>query len=461
MAKSINFLTETQLEVTDNRFKEAYQNMQGNILKGHGRDHATMLFIHFKPKKEKAVKKILQWLAENYVTSFYSQLWERERYKRNQIAGDTFGALLISAKGYDYLETAQKLKDKAFLAGMKNRKQLNDPEETEPEYKGEIHAMLLLADDEKERMDIKVGGIIEEIRGCVTIQHIEYGDAIRNANGDGLEHNGYVDGISQPLFLKDEVDSYKKHHNITGDKYDFNPVAAPGLVLINDPYVERNVHSYGSYFVFRKLEQNVRAFKHEEEGIGEELYGKKGDLKERAGALLVGRFEDGTPITIQGEDKLIGSGAWNNFNYDADPSGGKCPHFAHIRKTNPRVNNCFDEHTMARRGIPFGYRNVSTEIENIQAEQFPKAGVGLLFMSYQKSIVNQFEFIQAAANSKDDGGVDPVIGQNNPRPDYTFLKDPDMKPGAKLNHPFNQHIHFKGGEYFFAPSITYLKTLAE
>lgn len=460
MANTVNLLTETHLEVTDSRFKDDYQNMQGNILKGHGRDHATMLFIQFKSKKEKAVKKALQWFNENYVTSFYKQLWERERYKRNQIPGDTFGAIFISAKGYEYLGSSQKLKDKAFLAGMKNRKQLNDPEEIAPEYKGEIHAMLLLADDEKERMDIKVGSIIEKISGSIEIKHIEYGDAIRNANGDGLEHNGYVDGISQPLFLKDEVDAYKKHHAISGDDFEFNPVASPGLVLIKDPYVDKNAHSYGSYFVFRKLEQNVRAFKADEEGIGEKLYGKDSGFEERAGALLVGRFEDGTPKTIQGEDKLIGSGAWNNFNYGSDPSGGKCPHFAHIRKTNPRLNNCFDEHTMARRGIPFGHRNVSTEIENIQSEQFPTGGVGLLFMSYQKSIVNQFEFIQTAANSIDDGGVDPVIGQNNPRPDYNFLKDPEMKPHAKLQQSFGQRTHFKGGEYFFAPSITYLKALA-
>ena len=74
-------------------------------------------------------------------------------------------SILKTAVDLNSARKRQKLKDKAFLAGMKYRKQLNDPEETEPEYKGEIHAMLLLADDEKERMDIKVGGIIEEING--------------------------------------------------------------------------------------------------------------------------------------------------------------------------------------------------------------------------------------------------------------------------------------------------------
>ncbi len=43
---------------------------------------------------------------------------------------------------------------------------------------------------------------------------IEYGSIIRNANKDGIEHFGYVDGISQPLFLKEEVDEWMKFHNV-------------------------------------------------------------------------------------------------------------------------------------------------------------------------------------------------------------------------------------------------------
>ena len=86
-------------------------------------------------------------------------------------------------------------------------------------------------------------------------------------------------------------------------------------------------------------------------------------------------------------------------------------------------------------------------------------------MSYQKSIVNQFEFIQGMANVNDnsvtskDGGVDPVIGQGK-REKYLFPKDGDENQGANMAHSFDQHIHFKGGEYFFAPSMAYLHSLA-
>jgi Dyp-type peroxidase family len=305
-----------------------------------------------------------------------------------------------------------------------------------------------------------------------TILHVEYGDAIRNSNKDGLEHNGYVDGVSQPLFLKDEVDEYVKQHDIKrgvglpNDGFAFNPIKTPALVLLKDPYVKENEGIYGSYFVFRKLEQEVRAFKKQESKIGTAIYGKHAEEKERAGAMLVGRFEDGTPIQVQGEDKLIGSGAFNNFNYES--SGGLCPHFAHIRKTNPRTvegKNIyqFDDHAMARRGIPYGHRNVNTELNEIQDDQFPVDGVGLLFMSYQQSIVTQFEVIQKRANFNDasssgfkDGGVDPVIGQTPKGINRTSYEFPD---DALHSHQFDQHIHFKGGEYFFAPSMAYLDQL--
>lgn len=228
-----NFLNQTLLEVTDPDFAEIYKNMQGNILKGHGRNHATMIFLSFHQKNVQPARNALASFAENHVTSFYKQLWERERYKRNQIPGDTFGGLFITKKGYDYLKEKNLLKDEAFIEGMKARKILNDPTtELDPGYKNDIHVMLLLADDDKKRMDIKVGVVIEKIDRVATIEHLEYGDAIRNANGDGLEHNGYVDGVSQPLFLKDEVESYKKHHNVQNDIFKFNPTAKPGLVLV-------------------------------------------------------------------------------------------------------------------------------------------------------------------------------------------------------------------------------------
>jgi deferrochelatase/peroxidase EfeB len=143
-----NFLSQPEIEATDPRWANIYKNMQGNILKGHGRDHATMIFLNFQQKDRTPSRKALKKFAEHHVTSFYKQLWERERYKRNKVPGDIFGSLFITQKGYEYLHEEPLLDDKAFVAGMKARTKLNDPPVTRGSgYSRTIHVMLLLADD--------------------------------------------------------------------------------------------------------------------------------------------------------------------------------------------------------------------------------------------------------------------------------------------------------------------------
>ena len=441
-------------------------NLQGNIIKGHGRDHTTHIFIQFKPNKIIAAKKWLKSFADEHVTSCKKQLKERELYNRNKTGGGTFGTVYLTAAGYKYLgftNVNTKFSDAAFKAGMKARKAItNDPDKNDWEegFKNDIHAMVLLADANTIRMASIVKDILPALIKIAAISTIEYGNAIRNANGDGLEHFGYVDGVSQPLFLKDEVDAYHAFHNTAGNGVNFDPAADTDLVLIPDPYAAKAdaANAFGSYFVFRKLEQQVRAFKKAEEDLG---------MGELGGASLVGRFEDGSPVILDDEDGIIGSGSLNNFNYNADPSGGRCPHFAHIRKSNPRSSAADKTHTMARRGIPFGLRNVDTVIDPAH-EQMPESGVGLLFMSYQKSIENQFEFIQQTWVN-DPGfptgkntAVDPIIGQlpvDDHKRSYIFAKEYggtvlNPKPGK-----FHQFVTMKGGEYFFAPSISFLSGL--
>jgi Dyp-type peroxidase family len=439
--------------------------MQGNILKGHGRDHTTHLFLHFKKEQENATLNWIKDYLSEKVTSFKTQLWERERFKRNQVRGGLFTAFFLTAAGYEYLgykDVEKRLPDEGFVAGMKKRLTINndpDPAKWEKGFQEDIHAMILLADDDLKRMTLAAEEIITLIADFTLITAVEYGNVIRNENGDGIEHFGYVDGVSQPLFLKDEIDAYMAFHNTSPDKAKFDPAADKDLVLIKDPYT-KVPDSFGSYFVFRKLEQNVKGFKEAEHAL---------DMGELAGAWLVGRFEDGSPVTLTDDEGVIGAGNYNNFNYEKDPSGGRCPHFAHIRKTNPRENvfkyGDYKSHIMARRGIPFGSRKENTTRTE---EEYPEKGVGLLFMSYQRSIENQFEFIQKRlANNPDfpadkNTGIDAIIGQvagkYTATHTYKFPKEYDSNElTGELK--FNQFVTMKGGEYFFAPSISFLKSL--
>ena len=156
-------------------------------------------------------------------------------------------------------------------------------------------------------------------------------------------------------------------------------------MLTEDPFIPQ---AFGSYSVFRKLEQDVKGFKQAEAKLATEL-GLQGEFWERAGAMLVGRFEDGTPVQLDDEEGLINNAVLNNFDYETDKAS-KRPFHAHIRKVNPRsglLNGgmaAAKEHIMARRGITYGTRDDNPN--DGQVYNKPEGGVGLLFMSYQASI---------------------------------------------------------------------------
>jgi Dyp-type peroxidase family len=325
-------------------------------------------------------------------------------------------------------------------------------------YQPEIHFHLLIADKSEESVKEKAKFIKEDIAEFAEVIHTEFGNAIKNAEGAGIEHFGYVDGISQPLFFEDEMQGFRNEHFEFG-KLNYDPSADMKLVLVEDPYHKT---SQGSFFVFRKLEQNVKEFKKAEEALAEEL-GLKGEDKERAGAMIVGRFEDGTPVEVSGEPGLIGNSFYNNFNYEAGDIS-KCPFHAHIRKTNPRDEFKNSKNAvMARRGITYGKRLDDPFDGNIDTK--PTRGVGLLFQSYQASIETQFETIQRFWANKEgfvQGGVglDLIIGQGNYPSENNYQtvwnsKDPKTEKKAS----FDQFVTMKGGDYFFAPSMEFLKNV--
>lgn len=446
-------------------------NLQGNILKGHGRDNTVHFIIKFKTGKSAESKAWTKMFAEEKITSLKEQLRQRELFKRKGTPGGLFAGIYFTNSFYTYLGLDTSHFENGFRQGMKHA-HLSDPPVTEweKEYQGDFHAMILLAHDNPIELGKESKLLIEQLDNPATplqsiadIITIEYGSAIRNANGDGLEHFGYVDGISQPLFLKDEVDRYVSE-NIAPIKFD--PAAELDLVLFADPLTAAP-DSFGSYFVYRKLEQDVRGFNKAEESVADTL-GLSGDDRDRAGAMIVGRFEDGTPVTISGKDKMISSGIMNNFDYKEsigghdDSAGARCPFHAHVRKVNPRRNAADKSHIMARRGIPYGHRNVSTTISQTFV-QMPKSGIGLLFMSFQKSIQNQFEFIQTAwANNaafpSSGTGVDDIIGQGAGSRKSKYAKI--YNDSASMQQAtFNNFVTLKGGEYFFAPSIPFLLAL--
>jgi Dyp-type peroxidase family len=496
------------------------QNLQGNILSGHGRDNTVHIFLRL-PNGSSDARVLVAELGE-HVTSAYRQAVERQQFKDFDISGSMFRSVLLSANGYRKLgfpeadlklafdEAANQPRPTAsnFLDGMAVHAQsdLGDPPPADWDSgysTADIDLMLLLADDDDAFLIREARRILNAIDGRCEIARVERGTALRNDDGEGIEHFGYVDGRSQPLFLSTDFEGLQNGEihsgtrEASGGRVDvWNPFEPLKLVLVKDPLTNQ-ADCLGSFFVFRKLEQNVRDFMVAEQKLADRLGLKDAD-RERAGAMVVGRFRDGTPLALSSTDGLIPPKE-NNFRYDAsgqngDIVGAKCPFHAHIRKTNPRgdINVQFGapeeserSHRIARRGITFGVRNRHPNA--FQAiDDLPAGGVGLLFMCYQASIRNQFAFMQRgwANNQKfiKDGvtpgekdptihpaaGLDPVIGQL----DADTPGGPAVTPIPQTWRPsygstengiedkFGGFIRMRGGEFFFAPSIPFLRSLA-
>jgi deferrochelatase/peroxidase EfeB len=148
----------------------------------------------------------------------------------------------------------------------------------------------------------------------------------------------------------------------------------------------------------------------------------------------------------------------------ADPNGRLCPFPAHIRKVNPRDDPSDTSgprntktRLMLRRGIPYGPATKTPQpLEDDGADR------GLLFMSYQASIDNQFEFVTRTwvnrANAPHDSapttGHDPIIGQDGAG---RFIRCALID--AQIDMPADPWVETTGGGYFFTPSISAIATV--
>lgn len=479
---------------TPGDYEVLLKNLQGNIISDHGRNNANHIFLRFTAEPN-AVKPWIRSLARQEVTSAWQQREDALRYEKdNTINYLPFVSFFISAAGYEYLDLKDKMPPEAhgtrFRDGMrKSEAILHDLPAREweaPHWKklaspnAVIHGMILVANDEDKRLREHTDQIKHNLEGIaeffVEEGKMQYQD---DDKSKPREHFGYIDGISNPLFLKgdlEKADGYQPD----GDKWKFShwdPFAPLRLVLVRDPGGEANEPCFGSFLVFRKLEQDVGGFKDEIERLSTKLNPDDPTAEQdRARALVMGRFSNGTPLTVFVSEEPAPPFK-NDFRFETH--GGRCPFRGHIRRVNPirgEVGTTTTDQNdrmirIVRRGITYGRR-----MDDFS--DAPRKGVGLLFMCYQSNIAGQFEHIQKEWCNWE-FGLDLVIGQpdsshklpseaeerNNEWPKvWANEEDEITKPLAhwppdKVLKGFNfgQHVTLKGGEYFFAPSISFLQ----
>jgi len=499
ISEKITKITEVVTPFDKFEYEALLDEIQGNILKPHGRNHAVHLFLKFTCGADSA-KEWIGNFTHKYVTSALSQAEQAKQHRQNEGEGKLFGNFFLTRAGYMYLgyEYSQLPNEDPFRRGMKDgniQSELGDDVgQWEVGFKEEIHALVLLAGDkivgarteevklkERKSWDIlrkrpallarKVEKIKQELAASsiAAVVHEDIGYVLRNPDtGAEMEHFGFRDGVSQPLFMKRDIDREREHSDFS--KWD--PRAPLSLVLFKDPLGTYD-HSYGSFLVYRKLEQNVKGWNKDVVcNLAEKL--KLSDKPALAGAYTMGRFQDGTPVVIQ-DTPSEQRPEENNFNYKDDKDALKCPFHAHTRKVNPRGDTereGFEEsdleiekmHRIVRRGINYG---------PLPKEE-PETGAGLLFLCFQASIENQFNFMQISwANEpnfvKRDVGTDVVIGvekkENNSDGKLDFVTETYQWPtnwgeSGQTEADFTHWVTMRGGEYFFAPSMSFLKSFA-
>lgn len=282
----------------------------------------------------------------------------------------------------------------------------------------------------------------------------------------GMEHFGFVDGIGQPYVEGSGLRSYDGEGTPTKKGW---AAIKPGEFVLGYPSetdAKPKCHPFqrhGSYFALRKLQERVAEFRAYVADIAS-LYGTTPDM---IAAKMVGRWQSGASLVAAPKDddaKLAADPSRNNdFRYEDDPKGERCPFGAHVRRANPRDDPTgpsigqVKSHRIIRRALPYG------SVLPVGAKD-DGADRGVMFGVIGASIENQFEYVQLNWMNADISSrsmsmaqdKDPLVGAHD---GTGKLWIPDRKR-PRFCWRLPRFVHVRGGEYFFVPGMDALHTLA-
>jgi len=336
------------------------------------------------------------------------------------------------------------------------------------------------------------------------------------SNLDGDEPFGFADGISQPqidweqhlerpctqlgytnvVALGEFLLGYRNEYGHITDRPLLEPdAAAAGLLSAEDAPAKKDLARNGTYLVMRQLEQDVRGFW---KFLYDQAGGNVADA-EQLGAKMVGRTRRGDPLVPIQTEPIPGTDpqtvTQNQFTYDGDPLGARCPFGAHIRRTNPRNSDFpkrsfgvvrkliimlgfgpkgfYDDltssvrfHRILRRGREYGSElSPEDSLQPTPPNELPR---GLHFICLNANISRQFEFLQNAwvANTKFSGVTgesDPLLGNRESMPGCPVTGNFTVPGDGTLRRRLSglpQFVTVRGGAYFFLPSLSALRYFA-
>ena len=447
-------------------------NIQGNITPGFRKDHQAFLFVRFV--NGAAARRWLQGMLPDVATAeevaTFNRLFRLVKRRRRREEADVIRAtwvnVALSWSGLRRLDAPdvntfpQDFKDPpAVRAGRLG----DDREKTFRDWQvggkgSEADAFLLVGADTPQDLATELLRQEGKLDGIKPLACYE-GSTLPDPNTQ--EHFGFRDGVSQPD-PPDPLAGWVASEDI----------AAPGELILgyrdelgSSRFAGPPWASDGSYVVFRKLEQDVAAFR-----CALNLAAGGGVTADQLAAKLVGRWPSGARLgdPLEDEDPGCpgdGRARIDRVDFERDPDGLRCPLFSHVRKAYPRdlpagpdgawLNP--DEvrrHRLIRRGVPYGPRFKSGS-HDVEAKR------GLLFLAYQASIARQFEHVQlkwlGGSNSPYQNAVPDALvgGAGDPATVSVRIKEENVSVGLR------QFVSVAGSGYFFAPSIRALQYLAD
>jgi Dyp-type peroxidase family len=349
-----------------------------------------------------------------------------------------------------------------FQEGMAARAaELGDIGESAPERweaplgSGDVHVALVALAPDAARFEALVERAREALSDLPGVTLLWRQD-VHSLPGE-REPFGFRDGISQPAIEGSGIAGTNPHEA---------PLKAGEFVLgyqdetgdtLPPPQPEvlgRN----GTFMVVRKLHTRVAAFR---QYIRERATSPADE--ELLAAKFVGRWRSGAPLALapDQDDPELGADPQRNnaFLYGDDDRGLKCPFGAHARRMNPRDAVIIGEvrlHRMIRRGTTYGPPLPAGELEDDGAER------GLMFAFVGARLARQFEFVQRDWVNEGKffgtpGEKDPLVGSN----DGSGQMLVPQKPIRRKIQGLPAFVVNRGGGYFFMPSLSALRWLAD
>jgi len=444
-------------------------DIQGFVLRGYSLPLARYVFLHFEDPKR--ARKLIHLLLGVITTG---QRWDQGRKPQSTVniafthAGLVSLDLPIATILSFPVEFQQGMKARAGILGDKGA---NSPEGWDEIWRDDrVHAWLGVHAQSQSALEAACADLqkmLEETEGAIITGAQDAAAILLDGQPTAKEHFGFTDGFGNPDYLGVKRKTQPGQGKLTSDGK-WVPLATGELLLgyadeageLPVAPVPHLLAGNGTFMVYRKLHQNVAAFRQYLNEWGSAYPGGK----EKLASKFIGRWRDGTPVELSPDEPApsitLDPNRSTNFTYSSDLDGTKCPIGAHIRRVNPRDafgfnGRLINRRRITRRGLPYG---------NYVPEGKPVLDTedrGTIFMALNANISRQFEFVQQQwINYGNDAHLgnerDPLMGNHGGK--GRFVVQGDTTP---TNPPFicshlPNFVELRGGEYFFLPSITAL-----